>query len=215
MEAEKYVKSIIKNVKCSGSKRKEIQKQLLSDIEAAIENGESLNTVLENIGTVDEVAEEFNQNLTEAELKKYQNGKRAKIITIIVVIIALFVLAIMWMLPKNKSLDDSSIFDKIEVEKQVQTVVELLDNDDFESLKAMSVDKMKDVMTQDTIESARAQMGGEWGNRVSFGNMYAVEMEQQGTILAVCQVNVAYENKSVTYTISFDENMKLAGLYMK
>ncbi len=42
-----------------------------------------------------------------------------------------------------------------------------------------------------------------------------MEVLQRGKYFAVCQVTVTYENTSVTYTISFDESMKIAGLYMK
>ena len=41
------------------------------------------------------------------------------------------------------------------------------------------------------------------------------EIRQRGQRYAVVQVAVMYENVEVTYTITFDENMKLAGLYMK
>ena len=41
------------------------------------------------------------------------------------------------------------------------------------------------------------------------------EIRQNGQRYVVVQVAVTYENVNVTYTITFDENMKLAGLYMK
>ena len=41
------------------------------------------------------------------------------------------------------------------------------------------------------------------------------EITQMNRHFAVCQVNVSYENVSVVYTITFDENMNVAGLYFK
>ena len=41
------------------------------------------------------------------------------------------------------------------------------------------------------------------------------ETKQKGNLYAVTQTTVEYENATVTYTISFDRNLKVAGLYMK
>ncbi|MCF2641866.1 MAG: DUF3887 domain-containing protein [Lachnospiraceae bacterium] len=65
------------------------------------------------------------------------------------------------------------------------------------------------------IEDARRQVGSDWGEIQSFGDFYMSEIRQRGQRYAVVQVAVMYENVEVTYTITFDENMKLAGLYMK
>ena len=65
------------------------------------------------------------------------------------------------------------------------------------------------------IEDARGQVGSDWGEVQSFGNFYMSEIRQNGQRYAAVQVAVTYENVNVIYTITFDENMKLAGLYMK
>ena len=41
------------------------------------------------------------------------------------------------------------------------------------------------------------------------------EIKQQGTLFALVQVNAQYENTAVTFTISFDDNMQLAGFYIR
>lgn len=41
------------------------------------------------------------------------------------------------------------------------------------------------------------------------------EVQQMGQSFAVCQTTVIYENVTVVYTITFDEEMNLAGLYMR
>ena len=50
---------------------------------------------------------------------------------------------------------------------------------------------------------------------VSYGKIYSVESSQLGKTYAVVQMSVAYKNVSATYTLSFDEDMKLAGMYIK
>lgn len=75
MSAEKYVKDIVSKIKCTGAKKKEIEKQLLSDISVRMEQGESLEQIMESMGTAQEIADAFSQNLPEAE-RKIQRKKR-------------------------------------------------------------------------------------------------------------------------------------------
>ncbi len=41
------------------------------------------------------------------------------------------------------------------------------------------------------------------------------EVKQQGKTLAVAQITAAYEHAWVTYTVLFDKEMLLAGIYIK
>ena len=47
--------------------KKDMEKQLLSNISIVMESGEKLEDVLGNIGSIFEIAEEFNSNLSEEE----------------------------------------------------------------------------------------------------------------------------------------------------
>ena len=91
----------------------------------------------------------------------------------------------------------------------------LVENNDFEALETESIGEMKKALNPEVIEDARRQVGSDWGEIQSFGDFYMSEIRQRGQRYAVVQVAVMYENVEVTYTITFDENMKLAGLYMK
>ena len=46
-------------------------------------------------------------------------------------------------------------------------------------------------------------------------NEYATEVIQNGEHYAIAQVTVSYENVNVVYTLTYDADMKLAGLYMR
>lgn len=215
MTAEQYVDTIVRNVKCPKKKRMEIKQQLLSDISAAMENGESLDEIKRRMGSAKEAAEEFNQNLSAEERKSYSRHKIIKIIGGIVLVLMILICLAYWLLPKSREIGSSGVFEQGEVEKQVKQVVELLDNSDYDALQEESTDALKAALTAENIEPAKAQIGADWGERQLFGNIYMVEVKQQGKFAVVTQMTVTYENASVTYTITFDENMKLAGLYMK
>lgn len=215
MTAEKYVNQIIRKVKCSKGKRNEIKKQILSDIEGAMAEGESLESVMERMGKADSIAEEFNQNFSEDERKAYKKSCRIRVISIIILMIALLAAGGYWMLPKISEISTEGTVNQASVEEQTRKVIELFDAEDYDSLKSCSVEQMKDVLNKEVMDAAKSQIGDNWGNQLSFGKFYMQEIEQQGLKFIVVQVNVSYENVSVTYTITYDAEMKLAGLYMK
>lgn len=58
-------------------------------------------------------------------------------------------------------------------------------------------------------------IGDDWGPQVSIGKKYIAEVHQGWNQYATVQINIGYENANVTYTLSFDDEYRLIGLYMK
>ena len=80
----------------------------------------------------------------------------------------------------------------------------------------LSIEEAKAGGFKEALEGAKQQLGsGEWGAFQSFGTSYTAEIEQMGKKYVMVQMNAVYENTSVTYTITLDENLKLAGFYVK
>lgn len=215
MTAEAYVNKIVKKIKCSGKRRREIKRQLLSDISSELAGGEKLETIVGRMGEPREAAAEFNQNMPEAERRAYSRNKIIKVLAVIAVVIAAAICIFYWMLPKGAQVGESGVFTQSIVEEQVKQVVRELNDNDFESLTENASDAMKEALNQETIDDARSRISSDWGEFQSYGTVYMSEVEQKGRMFAVAQVSVAYENVSVTYTITFDEDMKVAGLFMK
>lgn len=215
MMAQIYVKQIVKKVKCSGKKRKEIRRQLLADIQAEMEQGVSLDVVMLRMGEPIAVAEEFNQNLEEQERRKYKRGFAIKILTGIAVILTAAVLTAFWFLPMGVSFGSSGLFEKAVVEQRSKEVIQILDTGDYEAFKACIAVRVQNVLTKEVIDAAREQAGADWGKFREFGKCYLGEQRYRGETRAVAQINAAYENIGVTYTLFFDEDMKLSGFYIK
>lgn len=66
---KQYLKTISRMLCCTGKKKKEIVKELESNIQLAMENGESWEVVQERMGNPEEIACEFNSNFPEEELR--------------------------------------------------------------------------------------------------------------------------------------------------
>jgi hypothetical protein len=216
MEKSEYIRSVMKKLKCSKTKKKEIKKQLDSDISSALQDGESLEMIYQRMGTPSEMAKDFNDNLSESERKALRKSRLIRIVGIITGIVLVLCLFVYWFLPKAREIEKSSIFNKEDVEKQAQTVIDLLNNKEYETLqKEYSDDTMKKYLTQETMEEVKEDLKSNWGEFISYSKAYITELTQVGKRYVVVQLNATYENVSVTYTITFDEKMKLAGLYMK
>lgn len=213
--SKKYVRQIVKKLKCSKSKRAEIQKQLMSDIMIKMEDGMSIENIIEDMGNPKEIATEFNDSFSDAERKKYRKEKWRKRLIIIGAVLFILAFLIYWFLPKSTDLENSKIFDKEKVQEKAELVVQLLDEEDYDRLKRESSEKMQSILNKSHMDEAKSNFGTNWGAFQRFGNIYLAEVNQMGKRNAVVQVNASYENASVTYTIAFDKNMKLSGLWMK
>lgn len=215
MSAEKYVKDIVSRIKCSGSKKKEIKAQLLSDISMRMQQGELLDAIIESMGSAQEIADAFSLDMPESERKIYRKKKIGVIVAAIVIGAFLLCAYVWWVFPKSLNIKDVESVTEEAVDAQVETVVALLNENDFETLRAMSVDEMQNVLTQEIIDKAREPISSDWGEMLMIGSTYAQGIKQKGRVFIFTQTDVMYENVGVTYTITFDENLKLAGVYMR
>lgn len=213
MDAEKYVKKIVRNLKCTGAKKKEIGDSLLSDIAARREQGEAMEQIMESMGSPEEIAEAFSQNLSDADRKAY---KRRRIgMTIGQIVAALVFLSVLawWMIPKPAAFGDD--LSQEAVTASVENVVIMLNQNDFDGLQELAVDELKSKLTQETMDEVRKNISEDWGEMQSIGKVYMQGVKQKGKVIVVTQVDAVYENVSVVYTISFDEDLRLGGLYMR
>lgn len=215
MTAETYVKKIAGRLKCPGDKRREIRQQLLSDISTALDNGETLAQIMARMGAPASVAAEFNENRTPSEIKKYKRTRRLKISSLITVVLILLIFGIYWILPKGAELEKDGIFKERMVKAQMQNVIEWVGSEDYEQLKKISIPLLKSTFEDDSFSQAKASISEDWGEQKTYGKFYMTQLQQMGKSYAVCQVTVNYENTSVTYTLTFDRDLKLAGIYIK
>lgn len=212
---EKYIKQIMKLLTCSKKRKEEIKQQLVSDIDAAVTSGEKEEDVIKRMGTAKKIADAFNQSFSPEEVKAYKKELRKRRALDIVLVMLVIAFGLWWMMPKNKVLEDSDRFQTATVEAQAKEVVQMLDNGDYDGLRKMAVDKLAPMINEEEMEHARDNLAEDWGKLLNYGSIYMVESVQRGQHSAVVQMSISYENASVTYTISFDKNMKLNGLWMK
>lgn len=120
--------------------------------------------------------------------------------------------------PNNTKADikTEESYDRAYVESLTEEIIVLLDAEDYKTLQEeYASDEMKSYMTKEVIGEAKSAVSDNWGEFVSNGNIYSGEVIQNGEKFIIVQVNTMYENVSVTYTITFDDEMRVAGIFMK
>ncbi len=215
MNAEQYVNNVAKRIKCSGRKKKEIKRQLLTDINIRMEHGEALEEIIAQMGTASEIAQGFNENISSEERKAYRRNRVLMIIIPIAVLLVLLAVFVCWMLPKGKDIEQSRYFDKAGVEAAMKETIELLDAGAFESLQEKAIPQLQNFLNKEEMDKVRKKMSEDWGERQQFGTVYVAEVEQGGKHFAVGEITVTYDNITVTYRLTYDKDMRLAGLYVR
>ena len=184
-------------------------------MQARENQGERLDDIISRMGKAEEIAEGFNENISAEERKRYARNRVLKIV--IPISLALFFLGMAgyWLFPKTVDIGKSRYFDKEEVEAAMKETVELLDAEEYAALQENAIPQMQSLLNAETRESMRKALSDEWGERKQFGAVYLVEVIQGNRHLAVGEMTVTYENVSVTYRLSYDEDMRLAGIYVR
>lgn len=215
MNADQYVNAVARKIRCDGKRKKEIKRQLLTDLHMRLEQGEKLEEIISQMGTVQEMADGFNESISQNEQKKYRRNKVLKIVIPIVAVLLLLAAFACWMLPRGYAIEQSEYFDEIQVETAMKETVELLDAESYGALQENAISQMKSYLNKQEVDKVKGQLSGDWGERQQFGTVYMTEIVQGNTHLAVGEITVVYENITVTYRLSYDEEMRLAGLYVR
>lgn len=216
MNQEKYIKAVLKRLKCSGGKKKEIRKELESDIGAALENGETLEEIIKRMGDASLLAGEFNDNFSQEEIKAHKRKTIWKVMGITAGILLALLLLLFCMVPKSYPIGKSGVFTEEEVIDRAKEAISYFYEDDYASLQAMcKEEEMKNAMNGEKMAEVKAMFGKDWGEFLNYGNVYAAEVSQLGKTTAAVQVSATYENTAATYTVVLDKDMMLIGFFIK
>lgn len=216
MTAKQYVNSIVKKIRCDGKKRQDIKQQLLADIELRMNKGEVLEEIISQMGSTDEIADGFNENISDKEQKRYKRNKALKTAGLIIVLLVVLSCLTYWKMPKAIDIEKSKYFDKAQVEAAMKQMVEQLDAGEYDALRKNAISQMEQYLNQDGRNEIRNSIfESEWGERKNFGAIYIAELAQGNDHYVVGEITVTYENVSVIYRLTYDQDMRLSGIYVR
>lgn len=215
MDKEHYINKILQGIHCSRAKKKEIRRQFETDIDARIEDGGSLESIMEDMGSAEEIANSFNDNLSDAEKKQYRSTRILKILLPIVLGVTVLFCLIYYCLPKTSNIASSKYFDQTELENTLMETIDLLDREDYSALQNNATPQMQPLLTKESIDAAKQYLADDFGARQSISTPYMAEIVQYGRHYCICEVTVSYDNTNVIYRITYNRDMQLTGLYIR
>ncbi len=148
--------------------------------------------------------------------KKKSKSKWIYIILAFVLVVFLAVIFLPRLIPRPDAIGTSGLYTEQEVQAKADEILGLLVNEEYENiLSNYSTDDLKAALTASEIQSSKEKMSPDWGAFSAYGEKNEFEVEDKDIVYAVVQAQVIYLNKTVLYTLYFDESMQLAGLYMR
>lgn len=107
-------------------------------------------------------------------------------------------------------------FDEDTVKEAAQEAIGYLTAGEYEkNIEMMSAD-MKEALTAEGLAANVETMNAQTGAFKEYKSIAVVgQQDSQGTDMAVAVVVAAFEKRNVTYTISFNTDMEVVGLWMK
>lgn len=148
---------------------------------------------------------------TDQDARKKRNRR---LISIIAVLIVLSIVVFLSM-PKSVDISKSEYFTREQMEAAIKGTIELLDAGDYAALREKSNEEMQSVFNEETLQPAKKEISENWGELQDYGTMKITEVSKKDVRYVVGEVVVTYEQVSVTYRITYDQDLRVAGLYMK
>lgn len=108
----------------------------------------------------------------------------------------------------SKGLSDN--YDEDKVTEKAKEVISFINNEETDAILEISSAEMKEVMTKDTINKVY-EILEEAGD---FEKIESISLKEKDDF-AVTIIKTKYKEKDFTYSISFNKEMELAGLYLK
>lgn len=216
MTKQEYTKQVARHLQCQAAKKKEIRKQLDSHIEIALGEGRKLEEILAEMGEPEALARDFNENLNEGGKKKGTPRTLFIILTAVLAALAGAAAFLWWLLPKQRDIHGSRFFDAAQVQSCSEEIVTLFSEEDYDALDGYLSKEVRAALEQTPLSSVRQLISeDDWGKLRNIGNLYMSEISQRGISYAMVQLNASYDNVSVTFTLTFNTDMRLYGFYIK
>jgi hypothetical protein len=106
-------------------------------------------------------------------------------------------------------------FDATAVEEAAAEVVELINNNDGEAIRAMGTEELQAALTDEALAPVFDAINAKGEFQGITKTQLAGTKDQSKNEYAVAVLTAKYTEGTATFTISFDTDMRLAGLYYR
>lgn len=214
MTEQQFLRQIKRLLHCKGDKKREILRQLESDIASAKEGGKSWEEIGQEWGTPEQFVSEFNED--GRDIKK---GKRILIGSVVVLVLFACVAAGVWFAHSHEKNGGQQLTKNVETQKIPDVVREAItdfSDDAYEKFITRCDAKMQAAFSKKNWEDAQKIASSQMIEKAENEKLLSVtQTTQAGWDLKVYQVAVEYGKRQIVYTISLDTENLIAGFYFK
>ena len=106
-------------------------------------------------------------------------------------------------------------FDVQVVEQHVMATIARFEKDDVTGLQVEATSELRPHLTAEQISGAKAEFAPKWGARAGVGKPLMTAGKEDDKWYVICELAVGYKSTAVVYRLTYDENMKLAGFFVR
>ena len=117
--------------------------------------------------------------------------------------------------PAAQAQEEQAPFQGDVVQQHMMATIDRFEKGDIAGLQNEATADLKAHLSADQLKEAKAQFAQDWGARVSVGKPYMTAGKENNAWFAVCEIAVGYKATAVVYRLSYDQNMKLAGFFIR
>ena len=217
MTEQQFLRQIKRLLHCKADKKREILRQLESDIESAKEGGKRWEEIRQEWGTPEQFVSEFNE-----DGRSIQKGKRILIGSVAVLVLFACVAAGVWFAHSHEKNSGQQLTKNVETQKiekipdVVREVITDFSDGAYEKFIARCDAKMQAAFSKKNWEDAQKIASSQMIEKAENEKLLSVtQTTQAGQNLKVYQVAVDYGKRQIVYTISLDTENLIAGFYFK
>ena len=106
-------------------------------------------------------------------------------------------------------------FDPAVVGQHVLATIDRFEKDDVTGLQLEATRELRPHLTAEQVTGAKAEFAPKWGARAGVGKPLITAHKEGDKWYVICELAVGYKTTAVIYRLTYDENMKLAGFFVR
>ena len=116
---------------------------------------------------------------------------------------------------QTETAQEETPFDVQVVEQHVMATIDRFEKDDITGLQREATQELRPHLTAEQVAGAKAEFAPKWGARGGVGKPLMTAGKEDGKWYVICELAVGYKATAVVYRLTYDENMKLAGFFVR
>ena len=114
-----------------------------------------------------------------------------------------------------ETVQEQAPFDVHVVEQHMMATIARFEREDITALQLEATQELRPHLTAAQVTGAKAEFVPKWGARTGVGKPLMTAGKEGGKWYVVCEIAVGYKATAVIYRLTYDENMKLAGFFVR